>query len=188
MRVPLLAVLFILTSCDQLFVEANVPELCQHLDRQQFRVPPEVRAQYAQLPPGQTEDYELAKTFDFDVAFKLPAELRKIDACFSLTYVKLTAVAPTTDFGFLTSASITLVPATESALSPYTMSYEREAAAPKEIVWHGDKTDLTPYLRAGVLRYSLVMVGHLPDEDVTADVDVCASATVKFNYLAYLTR
>jgi hypothetical protein len=184
MRRTLLATLLILTGCDQLYVEAVVPELCQHLDRQQFVVPPEVRARYALLPAEVTRDLELAKTFDFDVAVQLPAELKSIDARFALTYVKITAVAPTTDFAFLTSASITLEPGASSTLTPYTMSYQRQTAAPKEILWQGDNYDLSAYLKAGDLKYSLSMVGSLPDQDVTADVDACASAAVKVNYLA----
>jgi len=184
MRVPLLAALLLLTACDQLYLEAVVPELCQHLDSQHFVVPPEVRARYAQLPPELTKDYELARTFDFDVAVQLPAELQKVDARFALTYVRITAVAPTKSFGFLSSASITLEPDPASGLAPYTMSYERSEPNPTEILWHGDNYDLGPYLKAGGLKYSLAMVGTLPEDDVVANVDACASAAVRVNYLA----
>lgn len=184
MRLTLLASLLVMTGCDQLFIEAAVPELCQHLDRQQFVIPPEVRAQYAALPPEIAQDYELAKSFDFDVALELPSELRNLDARFALTYVKITAVAPTTDFGFLTSASITLEPSSTSGLEPYTVSYERLTAAPTEILWQGDNHDLSAYLKAGGLKYSLALVGSLPDDDITADVDACVSAAIRLNYLA----
>lgn len=184
MRLTLLASLLVFAGCDRLFVEAAVPELCQHLDRQQFVIPPEVRAQYAKLPPGLTQDYELAKSFDFDVALELPPELRNLDSNFALTYVKITAVAPTTDFGFLTSASFTLEPSSASNLAPYTVSYERSTSAPTEILWQGENHDLSAYLKAGGLKYSLALVGSLPNDDVTADVDVCVSAAFRLNYLA----
>ena len=183
MRVPLLAALFTLTACDQLYVEAVVPELCQHLDRQSFVVPPEVRARYAQLPAELTQDYSLEKTFAFDVTVELPSELKKIDTRFSLTYVRLTAIAPA-NFGFLTSATITVEPPKSSSLEPYTINYARQTPNPTEILWQGDHLDLSPYLRVGDLQYAVSMVGSLPDEDVVADVDACLAAAAKLNYLA----
>ena len=183
MRVPLLAALLTLTACDQLYVEAVVPKLCQHLDEQHFVIPPEVRARYDQLPPEMQQSYEMAKSFDFDLALQLPAEFQKADAKFSLSSVRLTAHAPTTDFGFLDSASVTLEPNAQSSLESHTFTYERQVARPTEIVWDGDGFDLEPYLEAGGLKYSLALVGTLPESDIVADVDACASATVRVNYL-----
>jgi hypothetical protein len=184
MRVPLLAALLTLTACDQLYVEAVVPKLCQHLDEQHFVIPPEVRARYAQLPQELQQSYQMEKSFDFDLALQLPAELQKAEAKFSLSSVRLTAVAPTADFGFLDSASVTLQPNAESSLEAHTFTYERQVAHPAEIVWDGESFDLEPYLEAGGLKYSLALVGTLPEGDIVADVDACASASVKVNYLA----
>lgn len=184
MRKTLLPLLLTMTACDQLYVEAIVPRLCQNLKGQVFSIPADVRAEYAKLPPELQQNYEFAKTFDFDMALELPAELQQLEARFSLSSITLTAVAPTTDFGFLTSASVTLIPATATGLAPYTISYERQTPHPAEIVWLGDHTDLSPYVRSGGLQYALALVGSLPEGDVVADVEACASATVKVNYFA----
>jgi hypothetical protein len=184
MRVPVLVALLSLTACDQLYLEATVPSLCQHLDGQRFAVPAEVRAKYALLPPEMQSGLEVARTFDFDVSLQVPPELQKLEAHFSLTSVTLTAADEATDFGFVESASVTLEAPAESGLSPHTFSWVRAADAHRQVSWNGDGFDLGPYLKTGTLRYALTMVGRLPDTDVVADVDACASAGVKFNYLA----
>jgi hypothetical protein len=183
MRLALLTAALALTACDQLYVEAQVPNLCQHLAGQRFTVPPEVRAQYALLPPALTSAYELDKSFEFDVSVQVPSELQHLESRFTLTSVRITAVAPTTDFGFLQSASVTLEAPTAAGLAPHAIEYQRTTAHPTELVWSGDNFDLSPYLATGTLRYTVAMVGTLPDGDVAADIEVCASAAVKLNYL-----
>jgi hypothetical protein len=184
MRVPVLVALFSLTACDQLYLEATVPSLCQHLEGQRFAVPAEVRAKYALLPPEMQSGLEVGRTFDFDVSLQVPAELQSMQTRFSLTSVVVTAADGVTTFGFLDSAEVTLEAAGESGLEPHTFSYVRDTAEPTRVAWAGDDFDLSPYLRTGTLRYALSLTGRLPESDLLLDVDACAAASVKFNYLA----
>lgn len=113
----------------------------------------------------------------------MPPELQQLETRFTLNSVRITAVAPTTDFGFVHSARVTLEAPTDASLPPYSIEYTRATAAPTEVSWQGQDLDLGPYLRTGSLRYTVAMVGTLPDTDVAADIEVCASAAVRLNYL-----
>jgi hypothetical protein len=185
MRVPLLVALttLSLTACDQLYLEASVPNLCQHLEKQKFSVPPEVRARYEQLPVELRNGLEVGRTFDFDVSLQVPAELQGIQSRFALTNVTVKAVDSTPDLGFIDSAAVTIEAPESSGLPPHTFSYERTAENPVQVTWAGDDFDLSPYLHTGTLRYALSMAGRLPEGDVLVDIDACASAAVKLNYL-----
>ena len=183
MRLALLAAALALTACDQVYLEAQVPDLCQHLANQTFAIPPELRARYAQLPPELTQAFELGKSFDFDVSVQVPAELQHLQSRFTLTSIRITAVQPTTDFGFLQSARVTLEAPTDGTLAPHTLEYQRATPHPTEVLWNGEAFDLGPYLATGTLRYTVALVGTLPDTDVGADLEVCASAAVRLNYL-----
>lgn len=182
MRVPLLVVL-VLTGCDQLYLEAQVPALCQHLDHQSFAIPAELRARYEQLPVEMRTGLELARTFDFDVKMQVPPELQHLESRFALSSVTVTAVDGTPDLGFVEAASVSLQGPDDSSLAPHTFSYQRTEAAPKRVLWRGEDFDLSPYLQTGTLRYAVSMTGTLPEKDVVVDIDACASASVKVNYL-----
>jgi hypothetical protein len=183
MRLPILAAALALTACDQLYLEAQVPDLCQRLATQRFSIPAELRDRYLQLPPELANGIELGKSFDFDVNVQVPPELQHLESRFTLTSVRITAAAPTQDFGFLQSARMTLEAPTETALAPHTIEYARTEAHPTEILWQGENFDLGPYLSTGTLRYTVALVGSLPDTDVAADIEVCASAAVRLTYL-----
>lgn len=184
MRVPLLVVLFTLTACDQLYLEAQVPNLCQHLPKQKFTVAPEVRARYEQLPVAMRNGLEVGRTFDFDVSLAVPAELQNLQSRFSLTSVTVTAVGPTLDLSFVDSAEVRLE-APSANLPAHTFTYERQVQAPTtSVTWAGDDFDLSGYLHTGTLRYSLSLAGRLPAGEVLVDVDACASAELKLNYMA----
>lgn len=182
-RLALLAAALALSACDQVYLEAEVPNLCQKLAGQTFVIPPELRARYALLPPALAQGIEVGKSFDFDLAVQVPPELQQLESRFTLTSVRITAVAPSTDFGFLQSASVTLEAPSDATLPPHTIDYQRATPRPTEVLWQGQDFDLGPYLRSGSLRYTVSMVGTLPETDVGADIEVCASAAVRLNYL-----
>jgi hypothetical protein len=184
MRVPLFVVLVTLTACDQLYLEAQVPNLCQHLSNQKFAVAPEVRARYEQLPAAMRNGLEVGRTFDFDVSLAVPVELQNLQSRFSLTSVTVTAVGTTRDLSFVDSAEVKLE-APAANLPAHTFTYERQTQAPtSSVTWAGDDFDLSAYLNTGTLRYSLSLTGSLPAGDVLVDIDACASAELKLNYLA----
>jgi hypothetical protein len=183
MRLTLLAAALTLCACDQLSVEAQVPAICQTLTNQKFSIPPELRAAYALLPPSMRSGYELGKTFDFDLPVEAPAGLQGLESRFTLTSVRLTAAAPTVDLGFMQSVRVTLEPPANSALPAHTIEYVRTTPNPTEALLDGAGFDLAPYLASGSLRYTLAMVGTLPDTDLAVDVEICAAALVRFSYL-----
>jgi hypothetical protein len=165
----------VLSGCNQLlFVEGQVDSLCQHLPKQVFPRP----------ITGANADGQvvLGHSFDFDVSVQLPSDLQAMNPVVSLSNVTLTAAAGS-DFGFVDAAKVTLTPPTGSGLAEHTIvDYTRATAAPTVIQLVGDTVDLAPYLKTGTLTYAVSMQGSMPTADVVADVDACASATVKFNY------
>lgn len=183
--VPSIAAL-LLVGCggNPFSVEAKVAALCQHLPAQRFEVSPEARAQFALVPPEARTGMEFEKDFIFNVANQTPPELKDLAANFALTSVKLTAVEDGEHLGYFGEAHLRLHPGANSAVAQRQFDYVRTEAAPKTVTWNGDAVDIGTYIDAdGNLSYSVGLVGDLPPNDLVVDIDACAEATVKFDYL-----
>ncbi len=162
------------SGCNQLFVEAHVSALCEHLPAQTFRLP-------ANAVIATTASME--KTFSFDISVQVPPQLSSAELNVALSNVTLTAVGATTDFGFVHKAKVTLLPPPGSTLSAHpVVDFEKVGATPKALHFAGDDFDLAPYLTASVMSYSVEFEGRMPPGDVTADVDACAAVSMKYNY------
>lgn len=172
-------------SFDPFFVEAQAQSICQHIPNQRFQIPEDVRAQFALLPPEmQSAGIEVSRTFDFDVSAQVPAELKDmINLQFKLTSIKLTAKAESVDLGFVQEAHVTLQPAAGTTLEQRTFDYVRAAPQPRVVSWNGDAFDVAAYLQSGNLKYVVSLTGTLPEGDVVVDVDACAEAGARFDYL-----
>lgn len=188
MRHALLASALLLTACgnpfDPFFIEAKAAAVCQRLEGQKFQVPSEVRAAWANLPPQLQQGLSLDRTFDFDVNAQLPAELEDmVNMRVALTSVKLTAVNPEANFGFIDEAHLALVPAATSGLASRSFDYARSEEAPRAISWGGQAFDVAAYLQSGSLKYTVSLMGTMPPADLVVDVEACAEATVRLDYL-----
>ncbi len=52
------------------------------------------------------------------------------------------------------------------------------------LLWNGrDLRDVAAYLQSGDLQYQVSLTGSLPAGDVVVDVEACAEATVRLEYL-----
>lgn len=184
----LAAAALLLAACgqpfDPFFVEARASAVCQRLEGQKFQVPSEVRAAWANLPPQLQQGVSLDRTFDFDVNAQLPPELEDlVNMRVALTSVKLTAVTPETNFGFIDEGHLALVPAPASGLEARSFDYVRDEAAPRVIAWSGQAFDVAAYLQSGTLKYTVSLTGTLPPTDLVVDVEACAEATLRLDYL-----
>lgn len=185
-RISLLAGALFLVGCsaDPFFLEAKAVAVCQHLPGQRFRVPADVREQYARLPPAMQQGLEFERTFDFDVKAELPPETgAMLEAHFALTSVRMTTVNATDDLGFVDEAQLQVQPQASSGLVARVFDYARTEAAPRSIHWSGEAFDVAAYMQSGHLTYTVSLVGSLPPGDVLVDIDACAEVAVKLDYL-----
>jgi hypothetical protein len=178
---------FALPACgnfDPFFVEAKAAAICQHLPNQRFQVPTDVREQFALLPPEMQQGVEVSRVFDFDVSAQVPPELQQMaDLNFKLTSIQLTATAESAHLGFVQEAHVTLQPAAASGLAQRQFDYVRVEPQPRVVSWNGEAFDLAAYLQSGNLRYVVSLTGTLPEGDVVVDVDACAEAALRLDYL-----
>lgn len=185
-RTLILSSLVVLAGCNgnPFFVEAQTAALCQHLSGQRFQVPSDVRAQVEALPPELQHGVSVSRTFAFDVNAQLPPELEQMsDLQFALTSITLTAVQDSVDLGFVDEAHVTLQPAAGSSLVARQFDYSRTEEAPRVVRWDGEAFDVAAYLQSGDLQYQVALVGELPAGDVVVDVEACAAASIRVQYL-----
>jgi hypothetical protein len=176
----------LLVGCanDPFFLEAKATEVCQHLPNQPFRVPSELREQYARLPPAMQQGLQLERTFDFDVSANLPPETAAmLDSRFALTSIRMATVNPDEHLGFIDEARLELHPGERTGLRSRDFEYVRTEAAPRAVSWNGEAFDVAAYLESGSLKYTVYLVGSLPPGDVVVDIDACAQVAVKVDYL-----
>lgn len=159
-----------LTACGPLYIEAQVSALCQKLPRQTFKVPA--------LAAGVPREISMSQDFAFDLAVQAP-QLKDLDQSVKFSYVAVTAAGDTKDLGFADSASVTLHPPAGTALGALEFAWSKTTAAPTRIAMQKEGLELKPWLDGGVLAYSVTFVGHVPEEDVTVDIEACADVTVK---------
>ncbi|MFZ5441512.1 MAG: hypothetical protein ACOZQL_16010 [Myxococcota bacterium] len=185
-RPLILSSLVVLAGCtgNPFFIEAEAASICQHLTGQRFQVPTDVRQQLEALPEELRSHVAVSRTFAFDVTAQLPVELQQMsDLDFALTSISLTAVQDSVDLGFVDEAHVTLQPGTNSSLPARQFDYLRTEEAPRTVRWDGESFDVAAYLQSGDLQYQVSLVGGLPDGDVVVDVEACAAATIRVQYL-----
>lgn len=185
LRLCLIAASVAFFGCENpFFLEARAAAICQHLPAQRFQVPTELREQYARLPSAMQQGLSMQRTFDFDVNAQLPPELKEmVSARFGLTSVRLTVVEGSAHLGFIDEAHLQLQPADGTGLEARQFDYLRTEAEPRVLGWNGEAFDVAAYLQTGNLKYSVALLGALPEGDVVVDVDACAEAVVKLDYL-----
>ncbi len=185
-RSPLLAAAVLLAGCsaDPFFLEARSAAVCQHLPAQRFQVPTGVREQYARLPAAMQRGLELERTFAFDLSAEVPPETEAmLEAHFKLTSIRLTAVNPSDDLGFIDEAHVKLEPRGAVGLQARVFAYVRTEAAPRAVAWNGEAFDVAAYLQSGTLEYTVSLLGSLPEGDVLVNLEACAEVAVKLDYL-----
>lgn len=183
MRRLLAAALLLTASCDPFYLEADVVDLCQRLPGQRFEVPSEVRAQLEQLDP-EARRLSLERTFVYDLRLEFPAELQPLMSTrFMLTSVRVTAVEGSAPLRFVDQARLTLLPGEASGLEPQVLEFTRVDPDPQAISWSFAPFDLSQYLRLDTLAYEVLLEGTLPTDPVVVDVELCASARVRLEYL-----
>lgn len=181
---PALCVLSLFGCDDPFQVDVKAASVCQHLENQRFPIPADLRAQLEQLPPELRHGFEVSRAFDFDVAAKLPPELKQLmESNIKLTSITITAAPGAPDLGFIDEAHVTLQPEAGSSLATRQFDYVQTEAAPRQISWAGDAFDVTAYVEAGNLRYLVSFVGDVPEGDVVVTIDACAEAAVTLDYL-----
>lgn len=182
-RFFLLLVPLSLVSCDPFYLEAKVAAVCQQLPAQRFAVPDELRVQL-ELVPVEQRRVQLERTFDLQLSFQLPEEFNSLlKSRFVLSSVRLTSVEGSAPLSFLDEAHVTVLPPEASGLPPQHFDYVRTEVEPSSISWKVDAFDLSPYLEAEGLQYQVSVAGLLPEQDLVVDVQVCATATLRFDYL-----
>ena len=175
------AALLLVGCVDPFFLEARAVAVCQHLPAQRFEVPTALR----EPPLAVRRGMELQRTFDFDVSAQLPPETAAmLQSHFALTSVRLTAVNPGDDLGFVDEARLQLQPGTSgSDLEARVFDYLRTEEAPRMVAWDGAGFEVAAYFAAGNLKYTVSLVGSPPARDVVVDLDACAEVTVRLDYL-----
>lgn len=169
---------------DPFFLEAKSVAVCQHLKAQRFQVPSELREQYERLPPAMRQGIELERTFDFDVSADLPPETAAmLESRFALTSIRMSVVNAEDHLGFVDEAHLQLRAGASSGLEQRVFDYVRTEAEPRLIAWDGSAFDVAAYLESGNLKYTVSLVGSLPQADVLVDIDACAEVKVKLDYL-----
>jgi hypothetical protein len=173
-----------LVACGNPFsVEGRAP-VCQHLEKQTFEVPPDVRAQVEALPAELRQGVQVSRNFQFDVSTQLPGQWQSlVQSQFALTSITITAVEGSVDLGFVDQAQVTLKPQAGVTLPARTFDYARTEAAPRAVRWRGEALDVGAYLDTGSLNYEVSLLGALPRGEVVVDVDACAEVTAQLNYL-----
>ncbi len=170
-------------SNDPFVLEARAAAVCQRLPGQRFQVPTAVRTQYALLSQEFQHGVEVERTFVFDVRAELPPEVdAMLETHFELTSIRLTTVNAEDDLGFLDEAHLRIEPRTTS-LEARSFDYVRTEEAPRSVSWSGESFELSEYLQAGTLAYSIALEGSLPPGDVIVDVEACAEVAVKLDAL-----
>lgn len=154
------------SGCGQLYVDAEVRQLCQRLPHQVFQVP--------QPLPGGAREISLAKDFAFDLSVQVP-EAQRLDHRLRFSSFTITASGTTPDLGFVDAASVTLASPPGSSLKPLHFEYARTQAAPTNIAVAQAGLELGPYLTAGALTYAVTLDGRVPEQDVTVDIEACAA-------------
>ncbi len=173
-----------LSGCNQIFyVEAEASALCQAWPSQRFAISDALRAQLAELPPAMMPQMEIAQGYEFDVNVQLPPELEKAHTSIKLNSVTMSTSDQSKHFGMIDSAKITLEPPAGSTVPRRSVEYVRSADEPKEIVLGGEDFELLPYITNGTIKYNMAVVGTFRDMEVNADIEACATASVRLNYL-----
>jgi hypothetical protein len=185
MRTNLLSALLLLSGCNQIFfVEASTSAICKHFPNEEFGFDDATIAQLSQMPASQIPAMEVTKPYVLDVgSLELPAELGDAEKKAVLTGIRLEVSDPAKNFGSIDAAKIVVAPPPGSALEPHVLTYTRTEAAPKEIVLPGGDLDLTPFMNEQSVHYTVTILGRFASERVVADVDACAAASVRLNYL-----
>jgi hypothetical protein len=175
-KLTLMAALLMLSGCgDVLFLEGAVNQLCQKLPAQRFRVPQ--RAETT-VPTSVT----LERRFDFDVTAQLPAEMKRAELIVALEQLTLSSAQGLTDLRLIDTARVTLEPPPATRLAPKVV-LEAEAPTRQLVRFNGEELELSPYLQAGVLSYTVALTASsMPGGELSADVDACANVSVKWHY------
>ena len=175
---------WLLAGCGRPLLEATAT-VCQHLPAQRFTLPAGIVQPYAQLPPELRRGVSLEHTFDFDVSAQLPPAVKELtQSHVMLTSVRLTAVEPGADLGFIDEGRLQLQPGAASGLEGRVFDYARVEDAPRIVSWNGEAFDVAAYVEAGHLKYTvIVMISSPPPGEVRVDLDACAEVSVKLDSL-----
>jgi hypothetical protein len=166
---------------DVLYLQGSVDQLCQRLPAQSFRAPPLP----ATLKDVSTPAVTIERRFDFDVTAQLPPELAAAKLTIGFDRLTLTAKGPV-DLRMVQAAKLTLESPPSQARAPKVVLQVAEAS-PAALQFVGEDLELSPYLAAGVLSYTVALtavpaeVRRMGDE-LTADVDACANVSVRWDY------
>ncbi len=179
MRRSVLALLLALGSgCgDSLYLEGGVSQLCQRLSGQRFvvpRLPAELVG--VALPAPVT----VQRTFDFDITAQLPPSLQNTEIAIALDTMTLTP-GQGLDLSFIDGAQVTLEPPPASTLPKQVVV--RQLGTPSALSFDGQDLELYPYLRDGVLSYTVALTASaMPPADVSANISACANVSMRWDY------
>jgi hypothetical protein len=169
--------LLALPGCDNLlFAEVEQPEVCKTLPDQLF--------------DGST----YSQTLSVDIGEDLPgfdvSSPEGLDSVFRLTRVDFIAKTGITDFDFVDSAKITVLPPEGTDLPEVqVIDFQREGATTGTVSMTGtNDVDLYAYLTQGRVFVNAALVGRLPDDEWSMDMKICLYAKVTADYLKLGTQ
>jgi hypothetical protein len=187
--VSLVAALIVTGCGDLMFVEMELPEVCNQMGDAGFEGvdPALIAAAEAQGIPLDLGVQTVSQNFDFPLADNLPgANSAEFDGELSLIRVVFTAESGITDFSFVDSATIGVAPPAGSHLQSRTLlEYVKtpESAVLPTMTLDGARFDLIEYMRAGALQLSVSMTGRLPLQAWNVSVQGCGYLRGKYKYL-----
>jgi hypothetical protein len=179
------------TGCgDMLYVEMEVPEVCNNVGDAGF-----AGLDPALLAAAQDAGIELdagVQTVAYDFAYPLAQALPGGDALsgaegeVSLLNVTFIAESGITDFSFIEHASIVVSPPPGAALQTRTLleyTQTPATAGQSSIVLEGQRFDLMEYVKRGALHLSMSLTGRLPLGGWSTTIRACGYVRGRYNYL-----
>ena len=167
------ALLFALPGCDNLlFAEVEQPEVCKTLPDRLF--------------DGSTYSQTLAVNIGEDLPGFDVSSPDGLDSVFRLTRVDFRAKTGITDFDFVDSARITVLPPEGTDLPPVeVIHFQRDGADTTDTLSMrgANDVDLYAYLTQGQVFVNSELVGRLPASEWSMDMKICLYAKVTADYL-----
>ncbi len=141
------------------------------------------------LPDNVFSGSEYTKTMEINVSEQLPGldvtSPTGVQSTFFFNRVDFIAKSGITDFDFVDSAKISVLPPDGSDLPPVAViDFTRTEPSGTTLSMVGSsKIDLYQYLTAGVVKVEAALTGRLPSTDWSMDIKPCLYAKVKANYV-----
>lgn len=161
------------SGCEQLlFVEVEIPNLCQELVNQSFDAMP------------QAGDFTVDREFDYPISMDLDLGEGFVGAA-QLKRLLLMPGPDTQKLDFIRYAHVELRGAEASGLPPVNLlDFDQNTNTRKDgsIELTGDAVNIMPYVQSGSLKLKASLSGQLPTQAWSTHIQTCISAKAHVPY------